>query len=208
MNTAELIRKCEEKDPKAWDIFISRYRPLVLKSIRYKLRKLDVKLIKTEMHDIEQEVFLSIWEKNKLKSIRNIDHLRTWLAMLTINRTSTYCRKHVFTSAKSVFSLDTELPGEDDRRKLEDIIPDRKLNTADNIAYNELNSLLLEEIEKFSSKQQLALKFRFIEGRAIKDIANIMKMPEGTVSAMISRCKRQIKPEMDRLLNGDNITGK
>lgn len=203
MNADELIQKCAEKDSRAWGMFISRYRPLVLRSIRYKLKTLNLRLARVEAQDIAQEVFLSIWEKDKLQKIRNPEHLRTWLAMVSLNATMNYCRKHVFSEPKGMYSLEASLSKEEGSLSLGEILPAQKFNTGDSIAYNDLHSTINKEIEKFSAKQQLVLKFNFFEGRSCREISRIMKVPEGTVSAIVSRCRRRLKPRLDRILKDD-----
>jgi RNA polymerase sigma-70 factor (ECF subfamily) len=200
MTTDQLIKKCVDRDHAAWDEFIKRYRSLVIRGVRYKLRKLNVRLPREDYNDIVQEIFLFIWEKNKLSGIRDAACVRSWLAMLSVNMTSNYCGRKVFKLGKGAVSLDEELSAQRPGLTLASILPSAKFNTKKTIESNELKEVLEKEISKLNVRQQLALKLNIYDGRTQKDIAGIMNIPENTVASLIKRAKTKLGESMSRYL--------
>ena len=201
METCELLRKCVQKDRKAWDEFFKRYESLVIRSVRYKLKKLNFRASPEEYRDIVQEIFTSIWEKDKLSKVKNPDCLKGWLAIVALNYTFNYCSRKAFKKAKNTLSLDEGLTEENPGLCLSNIIPSRKLNTEKTLEANELNRIISSEISKLVPRQQLALKLNILDGKKQKDISSIMNIPEGTVATLISRAKKQLKANLQKILN-------
>ncbi|MCK5450350.1 MAG: sigma-70 family RNA polymerase sigma factor [Candidatus Omnitrophica bacterium] len=196
MITEELLKKCVQKDRSAWEKFAVSSSTLVLKSIKYKLKKLGVRSSKNIVQDISQEVFLSIWEKNKLSKIDDIRCLKGWLAIVSINTTSNYCRKNVFNEDQKTLSLDKYLSPDDYSLKYKDVLPSGARDLDKILEENEFKVNLEKELAELSSKQKLILKLNLYNGKTHKDIGNIMNIPEGTVSAIISRIRKKLKKNL------------
>ena len=194
---SDLFEKCRTKDRVAWDKFVKRYKGLVEKSIRYKLNKLGVCLDKQIVLDILQEVFLSIWEKDKLSELRSADCLQGWLAIISINMTSNYCRKNVFLSHDLLMPLEEELVSDSRDATLENVMPGDKCPTYDILRSKELRCFLEKEISRLGIKQQLVLKFSIYDAKKQKDIARLMDIPENTVSTLISRGKKHLRKKLE-----------
>lgn len=199
MTVQELLQRCINKDSGAWDEFIRRYRSVVLRSVLYKLDKLGGRLPKNEALDIVQEIFLSIWEKDRLAGVKDTAALKNWLVIVSLNFTSSYFRKNKL-RIKETLSLDEGLSPSMPEVKLGDIIPSLKLNTAKALERNELKDLLEKEISLLNYRQQLVLKFNIYDGKKQKDIAKIMNLPEGTVATLMSRAKNQLKERLKNVL--------
>ncbi|MGB2601843.1 MAG: sigma-70 family RNA polymerase sigma factor [Candidatus Omnitrophota bacterium] len=200
METRDLLLKCAKKDRKAWDEFFRQYESLVTRTVRYKLKKLNFRASKEEYRDIVQEIFISIWEKDKLSKVKNAAALKGWLAIVSLNFTANYCSRKAFKSAKNTFSLNTKLSQEDTGFTLESIVPAEKFNTEKMVESNEIRELVNSEISKLGPKQQLALKLNILDGRTQKDISSIMAVPEGTVATLISRAKKQVKANLQKIM--------
>ncbi|MBD3425720.1 MAG: sigma-70 family RNA polymerase sigma factor [Candidatus Omnitrophica bacterium] len=198
--TRELVSRCLRKEPAAWDQFVRRYEALVTRSVRHKLKKLNFRLRKEEYRDIVQEIFTSIWEKDKLSKLRDPDRLRGWLAIVSLNFTSNYCSRKRFKQARTTFSLDEELAGESRGLTLRSVLSSAKLNTAKAVEANELGATIDKEISTLVPKQQLALKLNILDGKTQKEISSIMNVPEGTVATLISRAKKQLRQNLTRVL--------
>lgn len=201
MTTDELVKKCKEKDTSAWDEFTRRYTHLVKRSVLYKLRKLGLSYSKDEALDIVQEVFLLIWEKDKLTLLKSPSSLKGWLAIVSINITSNYCRKYLFRSQRDILSLNAPRGPEPGSATLEDLLSSDKLNTERTLEANELKRVLNEELSRLPQKQELALKFNIYDGEKQSDIARIMNIPEGTVATLIKRGKDTLRERLKSYLN-------
>lgn len=199
MSTEELLKSCLARDADAWDLFIKRYRGLLTRSVRYKLAKLRTRLVNNEIQDIVQEVFFSIWEKDKLTKLKDPECLDSWLVMLSINATANYCRTREVRQSEITLSLDSLIFPEDNSPSLGDAIPSRSLNTEKMLYAGEISVNLEKEISELEPLEQLALKLNVYEGKKQKEIARIMTLPEGSVATLIYRAKNQLKEKLKNI---------
>ena len=88
MSTEELIERCIKKDGSAWEEFIRKYQSLVRKAVYYRLHN----VLRNDVDDIVQEVFLALWKDDKLSRLRDVSRLKGWLAIVTINLTTSYSK--------------------------------------------------------------------------------------------------------------------
>ncbi len=200
MITKELLEKCITKDVSAWNEFAHLSGNLVLKSVRYKLNKMGLKLPKSDIQDIVQDIFLSIWENNKLSKINDVKCLKGWLAIVSINMTLNYCRKNIFSRKYKTVSLDKQIFDEGSSVRYGDIIPSVKNDTAKTLQNKEFRKTLEKELSKFRPEQRLILKLNLYDGKTHKDIGKIMNIPEGTVAATISRVRKKIRKNLHGFL--------
>jgi RNA polymerase sigma factor (sigma-70 family) len=199
MTTEELIQRCISKNHDAWNEFVRRYRDLVARSVRYKLRKLSLGLPDTEFNDIVQEVFLHIWQKDKLSRIRDAACIRAWLAMVSVNITFNYCKSKAFRRERNAFSLDESIQKDEPGPTLGSLLHSDKLSTAKDLESNEIRMILEKEISELNPGQQLALKLNLYDGKKQKDIARIMGLSENTVASLIKRGKSRLKSRIEKI---------
>ena len=204
MTEQELLKKCVEKDRDAWDIFLRRYRGVVTRSVRYKLKRMGMRHSKGEAMDIVQDIFLRLWEKDRLAGVKRSECLEGWLAMVSINSTANYCRKHAFTAQAKALSLEDELFGGSGPR-LGDVIPSHKLDNGKAIESAEIKEAIDKEIAKLGARQQLVLKFNIYEGKTPKDIAEIMNIPHGTASVFLKRAKDRVRERLKKVLGVEKV---
>ena len=181
------MKRCSGGDRAAWDEFTRRYTPLVTRSVKYKLGKLGVRLPGADIPDIVQDVFISLWEKNRLSDIKDPLCLDSWLVIITLNATSNHCRNNKVFRSRKVLSLDAgTLPEE-----IAAPACARRGMEAD-----EIRDIMDEELSNMSRRQRLALKFHIYDGKTQKDIAEIMNIPAGTVATLIKRGKRRLREKL------------
>ena len=200
LTTTELVQRCVKKDAKAWEEFTRRYEKLVRRSVNYKLDRLNAKKLKSDLPDIIQEIFLSIWKNDRLAGIRDLASLKSWLVMVSINATSNYCQRKSSKILVKTLSLQSTLTREDAELKLQDVIPSTKLKTEKMLESSEINSVLTREIARLGHKQRLALKLNLFNGRTQKDIAGIMNIPENTVATLIHRAKHNLREHLKEFI--------
>ncbi|MFH1664624.1 MAG: sigma-70 family RNA polymerase sigma factor [Candidatus Omnitrophota bacterium] len=196
MTVELLLKKCIEKDMNAWDDFVRLYHALVARSVRYKLYKMDMRLPRDEVMDIVQDIFLAIWEKDKLSCVTKPASLKGWLVIVSFNMTHNYCKRSLFKTDKTLFSLNDPISPSSPGLTLEDVLPSEKFNTLEAAEANELNEAVEKAISDLSSKHQLVLKFNIYDGQKQKDIARIMKIPEGTVAVILRRGKKHLREKL------------
>ena len=194
----ELVKRCMLKESPAWDEFIRRYKGLVTRSVRYKLDRLNTRLGRSDAEDIVQEVFFSIWDRDKLTGLRDADCLESWLVMLSINAAANYCREREIRQAENTLSLDAPLHPGENSPTLGEVLPSAAFDTNDMIASGETSYILEREIAALDWREQLALKLNILDGKRQREIADIMALPEGTVATLIRRAKNRLRDRLKR----------
>jgi RNA polymerase sigma-70 factor, ECF subfamily len=204
MTDRELLNKCVERDIRAWDEFVRRHRSLVLKSVRYKLRVMNVRYFSHEAEDIIQDIFLAIWEKNRLSAVRDPSALRGWLAMISINHTSHHCTRKLFKRENVTLSLDKALNDGSTETSFISKLSVPKDELFATIEYNDLRKIVDGLLLKLKPRQRLALKLNLYDGLKHKDIAKIISIPQSTATTLIHRGKRYLSENLTRMTRGEN----
>lgn len=198
MNNETLLTKCKKRDARAWNVFIKKMSPLVRKSIFYKLGNLGLSKRRDIAEDIHQEIFHSLWEKEKLKSVKDSRSLEGWIAIVSMNATSNWCKKHVYRKESPCISLEKMLSEEKPQMNLKKLLASKQFNTAKELEAREVASIIKTEIELLPAKQKLAFKFNFNDGLKHREIASIMNVPINTVSTLIKRSKDKIAEKLKK----------
>jgi RNA polymerase sigma-70 factor (ECF subfamily) len=183
MNEAKLIKLCLKKNKKAWKIFLERYGKLIYWAIRKRIEKITSEYQQNDIEDIFQEVFLILFEKNKLNQLKNIKFLPGWLAMISSNKTSDYMRKK-FTNREDL-TIDFTTFGDDSFKE-------SLLNRED-------FALVNTTIENLSNKEKIIISLNILEEKTHQEIAEIMRLSINTISTIISRTKEKIKNNLKKM---------
>lgn len=122
-----------------------------------------------DAEDAMQEALLRAWDKRH--TLRDEAFFGTWLTRILINECKTLLRR---------------------RRRL---IPAEQLPQAAPAAPDDAAALLREELMALPEKYRLPLVLHVLEGYAIRDIAQMLRLPEGTVKTRIARAKHKLGKE-------------
>jgi len=208
MDRQKLIEKCVAREASAWDEFVRQKYNLVLKCVRYKLKKSGMNFSRTLAEDMTQEVFMMLWESNRLSKVKNADSIDGWLAVVTINFAASMLELRTFKKDRKTFSLDSCLQDMQDLSYMSGLSaghsPETSLFTSSSsnlsLESRDLYSIVGKEISKLVPKQALALKLNLLEGLAQKDIAALLKIPENTVATLIKRGKSRLAKRLRSIL--------
>ena len=178
MSTEELIERCIKKDGSAWEEFIRKYQSLVRKAVYYRLHN----VLRNDVDDIVQEVFLTLWKDDKLSSLRDASRLKGWLAIVTINLTTSYS-KLPYKRWRMTRSIH-ERPSNDKTITFEDLVTSSQPDPARCAEIKETISCVEKRIDTLKMKERTALKLHTYDGQTQKDIAAIMNIPTNTVASL------------------------
>jgi RNA polymerase sigma factor (sigma-70 family) len=201
MPVEELLKRCIQKERKAWDEFVRLYGRLVSRSVRHKLNVMNIRACRVEIEDLTQEIFLYIWEKDKLKGVSDPSCLEGWVAIVSLNFTLNYYMRKQMKDSRDTYSLEDILTSNDTVIPLEDMLDSPSLNTEKMINTKEIMDLVENEILKLPVKQRLAIKFNIYDGKKQKDIAEIMDLPISHVSTLIKRAKNRIQKGLKNVID-------
>lgn len=183
MNEIKLIKLCQEKDKKAWKIFLKKYGKIIYWAIRKRLEKITSDYQQNDIEDIFQEVFLTLFEGNKLNQLNNIKFLPGWLAMVSSNKTIDYMRKKI--SNKEDLTIDFTTFKDDSFKE--------SLLNRDDFA------LVNTVIENLSDKERIIISLNILEEKTHQEIAKITSLSINTISTIIARTKQKIKNNLKKM---------
>ena len=178
-----LIKLAKSGDGKAFEQIVKLYEKAVYNSALYITKNREDAL------DISQEVFIKLWRT--LPSYRGEASLKTWIATITKNCSIDYIRAR---NQKQTASLTF---GEDEKEI--DVI-DRSMSSdpQKSLEQKELGAAIKKAVTSLDEPLRQTLILREFHGLSYLEIANLLKISEGTVKSRISRGREQIKDFLKR----------
>lgn len=185
-----LVEKCIDKDKSAWDEFIRIFQNLVYQTVKLRLSRSNFQFEPQDLEDITQNIFLDIWEKDKLRQIKDHSRIRSWLCILSQNYALDYIRKKGKFTYRLSFPMDSSF---DTELTLEDILVSNLPNPIQEAEFNELKDTLDNLVNKLPARQQLIMKLNIFYQKTHKEIAQILGISVNSVSSIIMRVKQKFK---------------
>jgi len=177
-NDRELIKRCIDGNAEAWSKFVNRFSGLIYWAIKRKMTKYGRDYLISEVEEIHQRLFVSVWEKKSLITVSERDNIAPWLIVLASNAAIDFIRKK---SLEENF-LRTAFKSE--------VIPQTNQRKA---FFQEGDSLIGEAIKFLNEKEKAYLESSFIAGKKHKEIAETFNTSINSVSTIIARAKNKIK---------------
>lgn len=182
MSELELIKRCLQKNKKAWDIFVQKYSKLIYWAIRKRLNASSFKFNQDNIDGIFQEVFLTILEGGRLGQLKDPKIIPGWLAVIASNKTVDFMRRTI----------------REDKRLVVDMPVLKDDNFKQELHQRDLIDLIGSSINSLSDKAKIVISFNLLQGRTHNEIANIMNIPVNTISTIIARAKEKLKQDLER----------
>lgn len=127
-----------------------------------------------DCEDAVQEAILKAYAgKEKLK---NLQYFKTWLVRIVLNECYSLLRKR-----RRELPINEALT---ETTKMADIhIKEEYLE-------------LYESLKQLTEKDRICVQLRYLEGYSVKEIAQIFRIPEGTVKSRLNRARKQLKSNL------------
>ena len=187
-----LVGQCMAGDQRAWHQMVTGQHKRVY-AICYRFTG-DA----TEAEDITQDVFLKVY-----RNLSSFDPEKgafgTWITTLTRNMLVDNYRRNKLDRASD--SMDESLSGEDDGPTMADRLADTRQNQEQRYAGLELRATIQQALKKLSPELREAVILRDLEDMDYKEIAVVLKIPEGTVKSRISRGRAELARLLQRIGN-------
>jgi len=168
-----LIERCLRKDQSAWEGIVARYRRKVF-HIAYKFTgKHD------EAEDLSQEIFLKLF-RSLDKFNRDAD-FSTWLSSVARN----YCIDHYRASKREKEVVVEDLVAMD-------LAPAASGNPHRALEDRDRRSFLRHGLELLPDKLREAVILRDLQGLSYQEMADRLRLPEGTVKSRINRGREEL----------------
>jgi RNA polymerase sigma-70 factor (ECF subfamily) len=185
LNNSSLVARCINRDHLAWNKFVERFSPLIFWAIKAGLARFGFSYTRQDTEDIFQNVFVLLWEKEKLQQIRSRESITSWLAIVAANCACNFFRKK----------------GE---RPLKDELLPERLASPDGgqttgiaqVNPGNIDAILKHAFNYLSSREVIILKLNYLHNKTHQEIASLLNMPVNSVSSIIKRTREKLKEKL------------
>jgi RNA polymerase sigma factor (sigma-70 family) len=167
---AQLVSRCRDGDPDAWNEFVERFSRYV-----YAICGRGFRLAQHDAEDVFQEVFARAFER--LPELRSDEAVRPWLAQLTRR----LCIDRLRLNARDMPS-----DAEPDEREVDDVLSQLDEAMSVRAALDRVGDPCREILDRF-----------FCRDESYRTIGDLLAIPAGTIASRISRCLDKVRAELD-----------
>ncbi len=186
---ALLVRRCITGDAAAWEEIVQRYHRRIY-NICYRFAGSP-----DDAQDLTQEVFIKMY-----RTLNSYDVGRgafmTWVTTVTRNLLVDHFRKTK--QERMTDSLDTTSSEHEDAMPLGEQIPDRGPAPDSKVQSREARETVHLALQKLSPELREAVILRDLQDLDYREIATVLKVPEGTVKSRINRGRAELARLLQR----------
>ena len=186
---ALLVRRCIAGDAVAWEEIVQRYHRRIY-NICYRFTGSG-----TDADDLTQEVFIKMY-----RTLNTYDAERgafmTWVTTVTRNLLVDHFRKS--RQERLTDSLDTPASEQEDAMPLSERIPDRGPAPDSKVESRETGEAVHQALQKLSPDLREAVILRDLQDMDYREIATVLRVPEGTVKSRINRGRAELARLLQR----------
>jgi RNA polymerase sigma-70 factor (ECF subfamily) len=186
---AMLVRRCIAGDAAAWEEIVQTYNRRIY-NICYRFAG-----SADNAQDLTQEVFIKMFG-----SLKSYDPQRsafmTWMTTITRNLLVDYFRKSK--QERITDSLDSAPSDHEDAMPLSERIPDKAPAPDSRVHSRETGETVHRALQKLSPDLREAVILRDLQDMDYREIATVLKVPEGTVKSRINRGRAELARLLQR----------
>ncbi len=187
--TNALVRRCLQGDGHAWQQIVeSQYRRVYSLCYRFTGSPSDAE-------DLTQEVFMKVYRSLKTFDIER-GSFQSWLTALTRNLLVDHFRRT--RAEQTTHSLDAGWDDPDGMLPAAERIEGREIDPLERSISRELQGLVQKALLKLSPELREAVILRDLKDMDYKEIAEVLRIPEGTVKSRISRGRMELARLLER----------
>ena len=186
---AALIRRCVSGDAVAWEEIVQQYHRRIY-NICYRFTGST-----DDAEDLTQEVFIKMYKTlNTYEAQRGA--FMTWVTTVTRNLLVDHFRKTKHDRATD--SLDTPASEHEDALPLSEQIQDTSAPPDARVQSRETGDTVHQALQKLSPELREAVILRDLQDMDYREIATVLKVPEGTVKSRINRGRAELARLLQR----------
>jgi RNA polymerase sigma factor (sigma-70 family) len=186
---ALLVRRCLSGDAAAWEEIVQRYHRRIY-NICYRFAG-----SADDAQDLTQDVFIRMY-----RTLSSYDAergaLQTWVTTITRNLLVDHFRKTK--QERLTDSLDTTSSEHEDVLPLSEQIRDQGLTPDAQVQSRETGDAVHSALQKLSPELREAVILRDLQDMDYREIAGVLKVPEGTVKSRINRGRAELARLLQR----------
>lgn len=173
--TKAYVLQAQQGDEKAFEALYHLYH----KKAYYTALKIS-NFCEADAQDIVQDTFMEI--HRSIKNLQNPEYFKTWMTRILISKSS-----HKFRDNRDMF-VDPEtiskMEGHQEQRPY--MVPGKKLNDDSD------KEILLKLVDQLKPKQKEVLVLQYFHHMSIKEMAEVLEVPEGTVKTRTLYARTQL----------------
>ena len=186
---ALLVRRCIAGDAGAWEDIVQRYHRRIY-NICYRFAG-----SADDAQDLTQEVFIKVY-----RTLNSYDLGRgafmTWVTSITRNLLVDHFRKSK--QDRMTDSLDAAPSEHEDAQPLSEQIQDKAAPPDASVQHRETRETVHRALQKLSPELREAVVLRDLQDMDYREIATVLKVPEGTVKSRINRGRTELARLLQR----------
>jgi len=184
-----LVRRCVAGDVVAWEEIVQRYNRRIY-NICYRFAGSG-----DDAQDLTQEVFIRMFRTLSSYDVER-GAFMTWVTTITRNLLVDHFRKSK--QDRMTDSLDAAPSEHEDAMPLSDKIEDKGPSADTSVQGRETRELVHRALQKLSPELREAVILRDLQDLDYRDIATVLKVPEGTVKSRINRGRAELARLLQR----------
>ncbi len=185
-----LVRRCVAGDSVAWEEIVQRYHRRIF-NICYRFAGTS-----DDAQDLTQEVFIKMYRTLSSYDVER-GAFMTWLTTMTRNLLVDHFRKTK--QDRMTDSMDTAPSEHEEAMPLSEQIEDKGLPPDSRVQSRETGKMVHEALQKLSPELREAVILRDLQDMDYKDIAAVLRVPEGTVKSRINRGRAELARLLQRI---------
>jgi len=186
---AMLVRRCLAGDAVAWEQIVQQYHRRIYNLCYRFAGSAD------DAQDLTQEVFIRMY-----RTLQSYDVERgafiTWVTSVTRNLLVDHFRKS--RQDRLTDSLDAPTSEQEEARPLGEQIADKGMPPDAGVQRRETQEAVHEALQKLSPDLREAVILRDLQDMDYREIATVLRVPEGTVKSRINRGRAELARQLQR----------
>jgi RNA polymerase sigma-70 factor (ECF subfamily) len=186
---AQLVRRCASGDAVAWEEIVQRFHRRIY-NICYRFAGSP-----DDAQDLTQEVFIKVY-----RTVGSFDgdkaSFNTWVTTVTRNLLVDHFRKT--RNDRATDSIDAVQGAQDDGPTLADRLSSRAPGPQIHVESRERREMVHRALQQISPDLREAVILRDLQDMDYREIAHVLKVPEGTVKSRINRGRAELARLLQR----------
>ena len=173
----QLLDRCLDNEPNAWEAFINRFLGLVVHVVNHTATSRGIQLTSTERDDLVSEVFLAIISNDRavLRRFRRQSSLATYLTVIARRVIVFHLNKLARPTAKTNHLTTAEPIAPSTQQRIDD--------------REHLESMLA----RLDPQEADIVRMHHLEGKSYREIGHRLGMPENSVGPLLSRAREKMR---------------
>lgn len=176
----KILRRCLDREPRAWEDFVDRFLGLVIHVIRHTAQTRMLNLSDEDVEDLVADVFMALVKDDfaVLRRFKGHSSLATYLTVISRRITLQVFR------GRKLHAVVNEIPGQGEDWEAGDDRPEKRITDR-------------EQVEKLlrglNGPEADVVRLYHLEGRSYDEISSQVGMPRNSVGPTLSRAREKMR---------------